>query len=75
MQIEEETQVTRTKHEPATTSVDVAIIGAGPVGLMIANTLGLYGVSVLLVEKLDKLIDYPRAIGLDDESLRTGCAS
>lgn len=59
------------KTVPAMTSVDVAIIGAGPVGLMIANALGQYGVRVLVIEKLDKLIDYPRAIGLDDESFRT----
>lgn len=52
-------------------STDVAIIGAGPVGLMIANYLGQCGVNVTLVEKLDSLIDYPRAIGLDDESLRS----
>jgi 3-(3-hydroxy-phenyl)propionate hydroxylase len=50
---------------------DIAIVGAGPVGLMIANYLGQCGVSVVIVEKLDHLIDYPRAIGLDDESLRT----
>ncbi|MGT2490551.1 FAD-dependent monooxygenase [Cupriavidus basilensis] len=50
--------------------LDVAIIGAGPVGLMIANILGLQGVRVVLVEKLDQIIDYPRAIGLDDEALR-----
>ncbi|WP_322048538.1 bifunctional 3-(3-hydroxy-phenyl)propionate/3-hydroxycinnamic acid hydroxylase [Paraburkholderia sp. J67] len=49
---------------------DVAIIGAGPVGLMIANILGLQGVRVTLVEKLEQIIDYPRAIGLDDEALR-----
>ncbi|MGF6413397.1 bifunctional 3-(3-hydroxy-phenyl)propionate/3-hydroxycinnamic acid hydroxylase [Paraburkholderia sp. MM5482-R1] len=53
---------------PVTT--DVAIIGAGPVGLMIANYLGLQGVRVVLIEKLDGIIDYPRAIGLDDEALR-----
>ncbi|MCI1737353.1 MULTISPECIES: bifunctional 3-(3-hydroxy-phenyl)propionate/3-hydroxycinnamic acid hydroxylase [unclassified Pseudomonas] len=52
-------------------TADVAIVGAGPVGLMIANYLGQRGVNVTLVEKLDTLIDYPRAIGLDDESLRT----
>ncbi|WP_043288406.1 bifunctional 3-(3-hydroxy-phenyl)propionate/3-hydroxycinnamic acid hydroxylase [Paraburkholderia oxyphila] len=51
-------------------STDVAIIGAGPVGLMIANILGLQGVRVTLIEKLDQIIDYPRAIGLDDEALR-----
>jgi 3-(3-hydroxy-phenyl)propionate hydroxylase len=58
---------------PAVTSFDhdVAIVGAGPVGLTIANTLGLYGIKVLLIEKLDKIIDYPRAIGIDDEALRT----
>ena len=60
-------------HTPSTLELttDVAIVGAGPVGLMIANYLGQCGVNVTLVEKLDSLIDYPRAIGLDDESLRT----
>ena len=53
-----------------TVNTDVAIIGAGPVGLMIANYLGLQGLRVVLIEKLDKIIDYPRAIGLDDEALR-----
>ncbi|MEM5446969.1 bifunctional 3-(3-hydroxy-phenyl)propionate/3-hydroxycinnamic acid hydroxylase [Paraburkholderia guartelaensis] len=55
---------------PRQIATDVAIIGAGPVGLMIANILGLQGVRVTLVEKLDQIIDYPRAIGLDDEALR-----
>ncbi|MCC8392774.1 bifunctional 3-(3-hydroxy-phenyl)propionate/3-hydroxycinnamic acid hydroxylase [Paraburkholderia sp. MMS20-SJTR3] len=54
----------------ATVATDVAIIGAGPVGLMIANYLGLQGVRAVLIEKLEKIIDYPRAIGLDDEALR-----
>src|SRR5690554_7174387 len=49
----------------------VAILGAGPVGLTIANYLGQAGVEVLVIEKLDQLIDYPRAIGIDDEALRT----
>ncbi|WP_417228130.1 bifunctional 3-(3-hydroxy-phenyl)propionate/3-hydroxycinnamic acid hydroxylase [Amphritea sp.] len=49
----------------------VAILGAGPVGLTIANYLGQAGVDVIVLERLDKLIDYPRAIGIDDESLRT----
>ncbi|WJY13747.1 bifunctional 3-(3-hydroxy-phenyl)propionate/3-hydroxycinnamic acid hydroxylase [Pectobacteriaceae bacterium CE90] len=49
----------------------VAIIGTGPVGLMMANYLGQLGIEVLVIEKLDALIDYPRAIGIDDESLRT----
>ena len=52
-------------------STDVAILGAGPVGLTIANYLSKQGVKVTVVEQLDQLIDYPRAIGIDDESLRT----
>ena len=37
----------------------------------IANYLSKQGVQVTVVEQLDSLIDYPRAIGIDDESLRT----
>ena len=51
--------------------VEVVIVGAGPVGLTLANYLGIYGVSTLVIEQLPELIDYPRAIGLDDEALRT----
>ena len=51
-------------------SAQVAIAGAGPVGLTSANYLGQMGVSVVLIEKLESLIDYPRAIGIDDEALR-----
>ncbi|KIY42243.1 3-(3-hydroxyphenyl)propionate hydroxylase [Pseudomonas sp. 10-1B] len=58
-------------HFQADYTADVVIIGAGPVGLAIANYLGQAGVQVLQIEKLDQLIDYPRAIGIDDESLRT----
>ncbi|MDR5699430.1 bifunctional 3-(3-hydroxy-phenyl)propionate/3-hydroxycinnamic acid hydroxylase [Agromyces aerolatus] len=50
---------------------DVTIVGAGPVGLSIANLLGLRGVRVNVVEALPDLIDYPRGVGIDDESLRS----
>lgn len=51
--------------------VEVVVVGAGPVGLTLANILGLQGVRTLVVEDRDTLIDYPRGVGLDDESLRT----
>jgi 3-(3-hydroxy-phenyl)propionate hydroxylase len=51
--------------------VDVVIVGAGPVGLTLANILGLRGVRTLVTEERDTLIDYPRGVGLDDEALRT----
>ncbi|MHA3891304.1 bifunctional 3-(3-hydroxy-phenyl)propionate/3-hydroxycinnamic acid hydroxylase [Acinetobacter sp. GXMZU3951] len=52
-------------------STEVAILGAGPVGLTLANYLSKQGVQVTVIEQLDQLIDYPRAIGIDDEALRT----
>ena len=39
---------------------DVVIVGAGPVGLTLANILGLRGITTLVVEERDTLIDYPR---------------
>ncbi|MBB4640169.1 FAD-dependent monooxygenase [Rhizorhapis suberifaciens] len=51
--------------------VDVAIVGAGPVGLTIANYLGSMGVKTLILEQREKLIDYPRGVGMDDECLRS----
>jgi len=56
---------------PVPDAVDVVIVGAGPVGLTTANLLGQYGVSVLVAEARDDLIDYPRGVGMDDETLRT----
>ena len=50
---------------------DVLILGAGPVGLTLANLLGGYGVRTIVADAGEKLIDYPRGVGLDDESLRT----
>ncbi|AVS91446.1 bifunctional 3-(3-hydroxy-phenyl)propionate/3-hydroxycinnamic acid hydroxylase [Paracidovorax avenae] len=53
------------------TEVQVLVVGAGPVGATIANLLGGYGVSVLAVDRSPQVLDYPRAVGLDDEALRT----
>jgi 3-(3-hydroxy-phenyl)propionate hydroxylase len=54
-----------------TFDTDVLILGAGPVGLTLANLLGGYGIRTTVAEAGDKLIDYPRGVGLDDESLRS----
>ena len=48
----------------------VAIIGAGPVGLMIANLLGAAGVKVVVLERNPGLLGLPRAIAYDAETLR-----
>lgn len=55
----------------ATETVDVAVVGAGPSGLMMANLLGMYGLRVCVLEAGADLIDYPRGVGMDDETLRT----
>ena len=51
--------------------VDVLVVGAGPVGLVIANLLGTYGLSALVVERAAELAGAPRAVALDDEGMRT----
>ncbi|MEI7054779.1 bifunctional 3-(3-hydroxy-phenyl)propionate/3-hydroxycinnamic acid hydroxylase [Nocardioides sp. CCNWLW239] len=54
-----------------TLDTEVLIIGAGPVGLTLANLLGLRGTSAIVLEARSELIDYPRGVGLDDESIRS----
>lgn len=49
----------------------VIVLGAGPTGLTLANLLGGYGVRTLLLERNASTVDEPRAVSIDDESLRT----
>jgi 3-(3-hydroxy-phenyl)propionate hydroxylase len=49
----------------------VLIVGAGPVGLTLANFLGRAGVRCLVIEQQPATSDEPRAVNLDDESLRS----
>ena len=51
--------------------VDVIVVGAGPTGLAIANILGMHGVRTLVVERNASTVGEPRAVSIDDESLRT----
>ncbi|KAA0570223.1 bifunctional 3-(3-hydroxy-phenyl)propionate/3-hydroxycinnamic acid hydroxylase [Azospirillum sp. Sh1] len=55
----------------ANIAVPVLIVGAGPVGVTVANLLGTYGVETLLIDRSPEILNYPRAVGLDDEALRT----
>lgn len=46
-------------------------MGAGPAGLTLANLLGNYGIRTLLLERHPSTVGEPRAVSIDDESLRT----
>jgi 3-(3-hydroxy-phenyl)propionate hydroxylase len=49
----------------------VLIVGAGPTGLILANLLGSHGIEALLIERNPATVGEPRAVSIDDESLRT----
>src|SRR5882757_3266004 len=49
----------------------VAIVGGGPTGLTLANLLGVYGVECVVLERNAATVHEPRAVSIDDESLRT----
>jgi 3-(3-hydroxy-phenyl)propionate hydroxylase len=49
----------------------VVVVGAGPTGLTLANLLSRYGTRALLVERNATTVQEPRAVSIDDESLRT----
>ena len=53
-----------------TDEVEVAIIGCGPVGAMLANLLGLQGVSTVVLEREAAIYHLPRAVHFDDEVMR-----
>ena len=49
---------------------DVAIIGFGPVGALLANLLGRYGLRVLVLERDAGIHPLPRAVHFDGEVMR-----
>lgn len=50
---------------------DVVIVGAGPSGATLANLLAGHGLSVLVIDREPDVSDEPRAVGIDDEAIRT----
>ena len=52
------------------TAYDVAIVGYGPVGAILANLLGRDGHSVIVVDQMLDIFDKPRAINIDHEVMR-----
>jgi 3-(3-hydroxy-phenyl)propionate hydroxylase len=51
-------------------SVDVLLVGMGPVGAAAASLLGRQGISTLVIDKALDVFTAPRAIVLDNEALR-----
>jgi 3-(3-hydroxy-phenyl)propionate hydroxylase len=49
---------------------EVAIVGYGPVGAVLANLLGTGGHSVLVLDQMREIYDKPRAINIDHEVMR-----
>ena len=56
--------------ESSGASVDVIVVGAGPTGLLLANLLGTMGVRTLILERNSGTVREPRAVSIDDESMR-----
>jgi 3-(3-hydroxy-phenyl)propionate hydroxylase len=56
--------------EEAKETYDVAIVGFGPVGAVLANILGKAGLRTLIVERMAGIYDKPRAISIDHEVMR-----
>ncbi|MEM9211415.1 MAG: bifunctional 3-(3-hydroxy-phenyl)propionate/3-hydroxycinnamic acid hydroxylase [Pseudomonadota bacterium] len=52
------------------TDTDILVIGAGPTGLLLSNLLGSMGVMTTLVERNETTVQEPRAVSIDDESMR-----
>ncbi|POP71201.1 bifunctional 3-(3-hydroxy-phenyl)propionate/3-hydroxycinnamic acid hydroxylase [Pseudomonas syringae] len=52
-------------------SARILIIGAGPTGLTLANLLGQADIKTCIIDRKPGTVTEPRAVSIDDESLRT----
>jgi 3-(3-hydroxy-phenyl)propionate hydroxylase len=52
-------------------TTDILIVGAGPTGLTLANILGRSGINTVIIDRKESTVAEPRAVSIDDESLRT----
>jgi 3-(3-hydroxy-phenyl)propionate hydroxylase len=50
--------------------VPVVVVGAGPTGVTAATLLAGYGVDVLILDRWEGVYPQPRAVHMDDESMR-----
>ena len=48
----------------------IVVVGGGPNGIATANLLGAYGIDTVVIEREKQILEYPRAVGMDDEALR-----
>ncbi|MET0858900.1 MAG: bifunctional 3-(3-hydroxy-phenyl)propionate/3-hydroxycinnamic acid hydroxylase [Telluria sp.] len=49
---------------------DIVLIGCGPTGALLANLLGQQGLDVVVLERAEGVMQIPRAVHLDGESMR-----
>ncbi len=52
-------------------TASVIVVGAGPVGLTLANFLGQAGIDTIVLDREEGTVAEARAVSIDDESLRT----
>jgi 3-(3-hydroxy-phenyl)propionate hydroxylase len=58
------------RRAPAVARAEAVIVGAGPVGLMLAAQLGLRGIHTVVLDQHPGVVQVPRAIAFDDTTLR-----
>lgn len=59
-----------TSDTPLPACFDVAIVGAGPTGVALANLLGRQGLTVALIDRNAGVLQIPRAVHFDGETMR-----